>query len=104
MNFREPSTASLHRGDGYEAPGICRRRSSAAQLRFAGSVSMLLAASAGSAFAADLTIDNFTTGAFMSQIYRTGRAPVSSQNIVSKALATRSTGLFVCNPGSCGFA
>lgn len=78
------------------------RRSKHMRVRLAGSLYLFFAALAGSAIAKDRTIDDFTTGPFMSQSYRTGRAPVSSQNGVMLG-GNRSTSMFVCTPGSCGF-
>lgn len=84
------------------------KRSKHMRAKLAGPLFLFLAAVASSADALDRTIDDFTTGPYRSPSYRTGvnntaYANPSSQNGAMLG-GNRSTGMYVCAPGSCGLA
>jgi hypothetical protein len=64
------------------------------------SLTLLLAAAAVSAFAQELTIDDFTTGAYVSPNYTWGTRNTSTQT-GSMMGNSRSNNMYVCPPASC---
>jgi hypothetical protein len=68
--------------------------------RFAAAIVLFLAALAGCAVAQDLTIDDFTTGAYSSPPFKAGAKHESIQT-GSMMGGSRDTNMYVCAPAAC---